>query len=275
MNEAYNYAYDETLNSTQATLHGAQHPSYEIALNGTGNMVITDLRESGAKLTISKDISGTVFIRNSSDELVAEIKKAGNKNLTMALAPDSYSLVLRKNRNLYKADKKITGVPVFVAFNDFSRIKAEANVVRGGISDSRPESDFYGNLLAGYSLDELLFNNITVSGGFENVYVIANLSFTKSFFNKGAGAGFRFGFYRTFINFDGLFSWVGYQHSDGGKMLSLRLYPSFRVLDFMYVFGGASANFFFDKNDGYDNELVRRNKAKRIGIYGGVIFRIL
>ena len=48
--EAYNYAYGQTLARTEATRSGAQHPSYDFQLAGTGDLVLTDLRQAHASL---------------------------------------------------------------------------------------------------------------------------------------------------------------------------------------------------------------------------------
>jgi hypothetical protein len=44
LNEAYQFAFHETLRRTAATRAGAQHPSYDISLSGTGDVVMTDVR---------------------------------------------------------------------------------------------------------------------------------------------------------------------------------------------------------------------------------------
>ena len=54
LNEAYHYAFNETLASTEKTRYGAQHPTFDISLTGTGDIVLTDLRETSAGLSVSK-----------------------------------------------------------------------------------------------------------------------------------------------------------------------------------------------------------------------------
>jgi hypothetical protein len=44
LNEAYHYAFSETLARTETSHAGAQHPSYNIQLTGTGDLTMTDLR---------------------------------------------------------------------------------------------------------------------------------------------------------------------------------------------------------------------------------------
>ncbi|MCP4448771.1 MAG: hypothetical protein GY811_26070 [Myxococcales bacterium] len=49
-NEAYQYAFDETVTRTESTQAGAQHPAYNMHLAGTGDVVMTDLRATSATL---------------------------------------------------------------------------------------------------------------------------------------------------------------------------------------------------------------------------------
>ena len=48
LNEAYQFAYNETLQRTETSRAGAQHPAYDIQLAGTGDLVMTDLHTSSA-----------------------------------------------------------------------------------------------------------------------------------------------------------------------------------------------------------------------------------
>ena len=44
INEAYNYAFNETLARTESTRAGPQHPNYDFQIRGSGDLVLTDLR---------------------------------------------------------------------------------------------------------------------------------------------------------------------------------------------------------------------------------------
>ena len=46
LNEAYQFAFNETLGRTVDTKGGAQHPSYDINMSGTGDVVMTDVRQT-------------------------------------------------------------------------------------------------------------------------------------------------------------------------------------------------------------------------------------
>ncbi|MGD8538948.1 MAG: hypothetical protein PVI66_09540 [Candidatus Aminicenantes bacterium] len=44
LNEAYHFAFNETLAQTEKSLSGPQHPYYNIQMAGTGDVVMTDIR---------------------------------------------------------------------------------------------------------------------------------------------------------------------------------------------------------------------------------------
>src|SRR4029079_8482445 len=75
LNEAYQFAFNETLGRTVDTRGGAQHPSYDINLTGTAAVVMTDARKQPATLVLGEDLDGRFFIRNAAQELVVELYK--------------------------------------------------------------------------------------------------------------------------------------------------------------------------------------------------------
>jgi hypothetical protein len=78
LSEAYQFAFNETLQKTQQTSGGAQHPSRDMNLAGTGDVVMTDLRSMSAGLALDSALEGRFFIRDASGSLGAELyKKAG------------------------------------------------------------------------------------------------------------------------------------------------------------------------------------------------------
>jgi hypothetical protein len=56
---------------TETGGHGAQHPSYDINLSGTGDLVMTDVKEASAVLVVPESVEGRVFVRDTSGQLVA------------------------------------------------------------------------------------------------------------------------------------------------------------------------------------------------------------
>ena len=96
LNEAYQFAFAETLGRTVDTQGGAQHPTYEINLTGAGDVVITDVRQTTARLVLEAPLEGRVFVRTSSRALVAEFYKPAGREVEIALAPGAYDVKVER-----------------------------------------------------------------------------------------------------------------------------------------------------------------------------------
>ncbi|HVI03414.1 MAG TPA: caspase family protein, partial [Enhygromyxa sp.] len=108
LNEAYQFAFDETLARTETTAGGPQHAAYDIQLAGTGDLVMTDLRKTSAKLEIAGDVAGRLYVRDRRGKLAAELfkpKDAGS--VTLALEPGKYAVTIDDGRNLHRADVEV------------------------------------------------------------------------------------------------------------------------------------------------------------------------
>jgi hypothetical protein len=92
LNEAYQFAFHETLGGTTDTRGGAQHPAYDIQLSGTGDVVMTDIRQTSAGLVLSEDLTGRCFVRNSRDQLVVELQKPRGRSVQLGLEPGAYRI---------------------------------------------------------------------------------------------------------------------------------------------------------------------------------------
>jgi hypothetical protein len=73
LGEAYRYAFVNTLLSTSNTLTGPQHPAYDYRLAGRGELVLTDVTVSGARLTLPAELSRVLIVDGGRRRLVAEL----------------------------------------------------------------------------------------------------------------------------------------------------------------------------------------------------------
>ena len=87
LNEAYQFAFGETLGRTVESRGGPQHPSYDINLSGTGDVVITDMRQTTASIVLGEALEGRIFIRNAKQELVVELYKPAGRKVELGLEP--------------------------------------------------------------------------------------------------------------------------------------------------------------------------------------------
>lgn len=93
LSEAYQFAFNETLQKTESTIGGTQHPSRDMNLVGTGDVVMTDLRTTSARLDLAENISGRLYIRDTNAELVAELHKKQGQLISLGLPSDRKSVV--------------------------------------------------------------------------------------------------------------------------------------------------------------------------------------
>ncbi len=98
LNEAYQFAFNETLGRTVDTKGGAQHPSYDINLSGTGDVVMTDVRQTTATLVLGEDLEGRFFIRTAAHELVVELYKPRGRKVELAVEPGAYDVRVERDK---------------------------------------------------------------------------------------------------------------------------------------------------------------------------------
>ena len=99
LNEAYQFAFNETLGRTVDTKGGAQHPSYDINLSGTGDVVMTDVHQTTATLVLGEDLEGRFFVRTAAQELVVELYKPAGRRVELAVEPGSYEIRVEKEKS--------------------------------------------------------------------------------------------------------------------------------------------------------------------------------
>lgn len=108
LNEAYAYAFQETLASTEKTEYGPQHAAYDINLTGSGDLVLTDLRSSAAGLTVAENIGGRLYFRDDHGTLAVELNKVEGQKIELGLEPGVYSVVLDRKGARFAAEVRVT-----------------------------------------------------------------------------------------------------------------------------------------------------------------------
>ncbi len=133
LNEAYQFAFHETLARTENTLSGAQHAAYDIQLAGAGDLVLTDLRLTNATLRLGPDIQGHLFVRDAQNNLVVEFYKKEPQAMDLALAPQRYRVSLERDGQWLRSQIHLSkDGPTMLSVNDFEVVKPEQTVQRGG-----------------------------------------------------------------------------------------------------------------------------------------------
>lgn len=94
LNELYYYAFNETLSQTEKSTIGPQHPSFNITLVGSGDLVLTDISSAESVLLLGSESAGKYYIRDKSGILVSEVNKIAGNQLALALDEGVYSVVV-------------------------------------------------------------------------------------------------------------------------------------------------------------------------------------
>ena len=114
-------------------------------LSGTGDLVITDLRRTTARLELTQEVSGRISVRNQRGDLEAELfKPSGADRVILALEPGRYKVTVDDEGRLWRADKRVSDASHAVLTPaDLRPVSREAATPRGNAKDipEPPERD--------------------------------------------------------------------------------------------------------------------------------------
>src|SRR5262249_47622677 len=132
LSEAYQFAFNETLGRTVDTKGGAQHPSYDINLSGSGDVVMTDVRQTTATLVLAEDLDGRFFVRTMSQELIVELYKPAGRRVELAVEPGSYEVRVERPKGALLAKTQVAdGARVVLEAREFGATAVETTQRRG------------------------------------------------------------------------------------------------------------------------------------------------
>jgi hypothetical protein len=134
LNEAYQFAFSETLGRTVDSKGGAQHPSYDISMSGTGDVVMTDVRQLSATLVLAEDVDGRFFIRNASQELIAEVYKPLGRTVALGVEPGIYEVRVERDKTALVAKTTVgDGTRLVIDRTQLGPTKLEPTRARGDV----------------------------------------------------------------------------------------------------------------------------------------------
>ncbi len=133
VSEAYQFAFGETLARTEKTRSGAQHPTYDIQLVGSGDVVLTDLRGTGATLVFPEAAWGRFSVRDRDERLVAEMRKPAGRPVELGVEAGSYQVVRDDGDRLTEAQVAVaSGARALVPVERLAPVPRELTAMRGG-----------------------------------------------------------------------------------------------------------------------------------------------
>jgi hypothetical protein len=105
LDEAYRYAYEHTLADTARTRVGGQHVTLEMDVKGKGDVPLSYPGEASAQLVLAAGLAGSVLVQQPGHKAVmAEVVKAPNAPLRLALSPGRYDVVVRNGERVYECE---------------------------------------------------------------------------------------------------------------------------------------------------------------------------
>jgi hypothetical protein len=108
LQEAYQFASQETLARTERSQAGPQHAAYEFDLAGTGDMVVTDVRGTQSGLVLTPELGGRITVREANGALVAELRKPAGNTIELGLEPGSYVVAMDSGATVFQANVSLT-----------------------------------------------------------------------------------------------------------------------------------------------------------------------
>lgn len=137
LDEAYRFAFDETLARTEATMGGPQHPAYDIRLAGSGSLVMTMLKAASAELEIEASIVGRVYLRDRRNRLVAELgKPKSDAPVTLGLDAGLYRATVDDGERVWRGAVSINRGHNRLALSQLRLVALEPVARRGPLDDA-------------------------------------------------------------------------------------------------------------------------------------------
>ncbi len=103
IDEAYRYAYHQTLLATAVTAVGGQHVTLEVDLKGHGEVPLSFPRAATASIELPAALEGQTLVQDKrAKAVVAEIAKAKGAAVRIAVAPGDYEVTVRQGKRLLR-----------------------------------------------------------------------------------------------------------------------------------------------------------------------------
>ena len=94
LNEAYQYAYRKTLETSALTNGEMQHPMYRFNVVGQGDIVLTDLNSGSSGIVVDKSCKGKFLVLSENYlDVFADFYKKANCEQFISLFPGTYTIV--------------------------------------------------------------------------------------------------------------------------------------------------------------------------------------
>ena len=111
IDEAYRYAYHQTLIATAETAVGGQHVSLEVDLKGHGEVPLSYPRAATTHIELPAALEGKALVQDKrAKTVVAETYKAKGAAVRIAVAPGDYTVLVRQGATLSRCEVSGGGI---------------------------------------------------------------------------------------------------------------------------------------------------------------------
>jgi Caspase domain len=180
LNEAYQFAFNETLGRTVDTKGGAQHPSYDINMSGTGDVVMTDVRQTTATLVLGEELEGRFFVRTTSQELIVELYKPRGRKVELAVEPGQYDVRMERDKGSFVTKTDVAdGARVIVEARQFGPAAMEPTQRRGDDPAARFAVAGRNRLEMRTGMWHTGNNGATITTGYSGLDTFGGLGYTR------------------------------------------------------------------------------------------------
>lgn len=159
LNELYSYAFNETLSKTEDTKSGPQHPTYNITLVGTGDLVLSDFSSANSLIMISPEVQGRIILRDNNGKFISETNKTDNTSVLMAMDEGTYSVTVINGSTTERGSLRVSKNEIAVIKNaGLVEIERKSTVSRGAkSSESKHLHEKRMSMKEKFSMNEPLF----------------------------------------------------------------------------------------------------------------------
>jgi hypothetical protein len=133
VDEAYRYAYHQTLLSTAATAVGGQHVSLEVDLKGHGEVPLSFPRAATRSIILPASLEGKALVHDKrAKAVIAETYKARGAATRIAVAPGEYEVLVRQGNAMQRCQISTVGGESTVDMSRCTTEKLTATRGKGG-----------------------------------------------------------------------------------------------------------------------------------------------
>lgn len=133
LDEAYGYAYDQTLIATARTAVGRQHVTLETDLKGKGDVALSYPAKADSHLQLPADLIADVLVRTDRDAVLAEVHKVEGA-VSLALPSGSYTVLVRSGKQARECDVTVgPGAPGTIDLARCAEVDLASTTSKGGV----------------------------------------------------------------------------------------------------------------------------------------------